>query len=155
MTAAFTCTTTTTVGQAELFDRSRSIDAHATSMRFSRERAVAGVTSGLIGLGEHVTWRAWHFGIPIRMTSVITELDAPHQFVDEQRTGPFRDFRHVHEFSEADGLTTMVDRIRFTAPLGPAGAVAERILLRPYLRYLIEVRNRFLTADPAAGPTSA
>ncbi|MHA7240361.1 SRPBCC family protein [Arthrobacter sp. TMS1-12-1] len=147
MTAAFTCTTTTTVGVAELFDRSRSIDAHATSMRFSRERAVGGVTSGLIGLGEHVTWRAWHFGVPIRMTSVITEFDAPHRFVDEQRTGPFRDFRHVHEFSEAGGITTMVDTIRFTAPFGPAGAVAERLLLRPYLRYLITVRNRFLTAD--------
>ncbi|WP_394248792.1 SRPBCC family protein [Arthrobacter pityocampae] len=150
MTVAFTCTTTTTVGQADLFDRSRSIDAHTGSMRFSRERAVAGVTSGLIGLGEYVTWHAWHFGVPVRMTSVITEFDAPHRFVDEQRTGPFRDFRHVHEFSEADGITTMVDRIRFTAPFGVVGAVAERALLRPYLRYLITVRNRFLTAGPSA-----
>ena len=148
MTVAFTCTTTTSVGPSELFDRSRSIDAHAGSMRFSRERAIGEVTSGLIGLGEQVTWRAWHFGLPVRMTSVITELDAPRRFVDEQLRGPFRSFRHVHEFSASHGTTTMTDRIEFTAPFGAVGAAAERILLRPYLRHLIGVRHRFLTAAP-------
>jgi ligand-binding SRPBCC domain-containing protein len=150
MTVAFTCTTTTPIGQAELFERSRSIDAHTGSMRFSRERAVGGVTSGLIGLGEQVTWRAWHFGLPLRMTSIITEFDAPSRFVDEQLRGPFRAFRHVHEFSTADGTTTMIDRIEFTAPFGVVGTAVERILLRPYVRHLIVVRNRFLTTAPAS-----
>ncbi|WP_104181290.1 SRPBCC family protein [Arthrobacter sp. B0490] len=148
MTVAFTCTTTTPVGPSELFDRARSIDAHVGSMRFSRERAIGGVTSGLIGDGEQVTWRAWHFGLPIRMTSVISEFDAPHRFVDEQLSGPFRAFRHVHEFSASDGVTTMTDRIEFSAPFGVAGMAAERAFLRPYLRHLIGVRNRFLVAAP-------
>jgi len=53
MTASFTCTTTTTaLGSKELFDRSRSIDAHTSSMRFSRERAIGGVKEGLGG-GAH------------------------------------------------------------------------------------------------------
>lgn len=153
MTAAFTCTTSTDIPQDELFDRARSIDAHVGSMRLSRERAVGGVTSGLIGPGEHVTWRAWHFGFPIRMTSAITEYDRPRLFVDEQRHGPFRAFRHVHEFSSDGGVTTMVDRIEFSAPLGIVGRAVERILLRPYLRYLIGTRNRFLVATrlPSAG----
>ena len=149
MTVSFTCTTTTRLEQGELFDRSLSIDAHTGSMRFSRERAVAGVTSGQIGLGQQVTWRAWHFGVPVRMTSAITELEAPHRFVDEQVRGPFRAFRHVHEFSSHGGVTTMVDRIRFTAPFGMPGAVVERCVLRPYLRHLITVRNRFLTSPSA------
>lgn len=34
----------------------------------------------------------------------------------------------------------MIDRVKFTAPLGPLGAIAE-LLLRPYLRRLIEKRN--------------
>lgn len=34
--------------------------------------------------------RAWHFGDPIRMTSRITQMEAPDFFVDEQVTGPFR-----------------------------------------------------------------
>ena len=43
-------------------------------MAQSREKAVAGVTSGLISLGEEVTWRAWHFGLPLRMISRIWAL---------------------------------------------------------------------------------
>lgn len=50
--------------KAGLFDLARSIDAHTDSMAQSREEAVGGVRSGLISLGEEVTWRAWHFGVP-------------------------------------------------------------------------------------------
>lgn len=152
MTVGFTSVTVTAMDQAELFDRSRDIGAHTSSMRFSRERAVAGVTSGLIGPGEQVTWRAWHGGMPIRMTSIITEFDAPHRFVDEQLRGPFRAFRHVHEFSSADGSTTMIDRITFSAPFGVIGSVAERILLRPYLRHLIRKRNLYLVSASSGLP---
>ncbi|NJM41916.1 MAG: hypothetical protein HC853_14760 [Anaerolineae bacterium] len=37
-------------------------------------RAIAGVTSGLIGLGQEVTWRARHFGIWQSLTVRITEF---------------------------------------------------------------------------------
>ena len=47
-----------------VFDLARSIDAHLDSMGQSREQAIAGVASGLIGLGEQVTWKATHFGVP-------------------------------------------------------------------------------------------
>lgn len=137
--------------QSELFDRARSIDAHKESMAHSREKAVAGVTSGLISLGEDVTWRAWHFGVPLRMTSRITEMDPPNYFVDEQVRGPFRRFRHVHEFSPDPAGTTMIDRIEFAAPFGPLGRLAERLVLARYLRKLIETRNRHLAEDPGGG----
>lgn len=123
-------------------------------MARSREDAVAGVTSGLISLGEQVTWRAWHFGVPIRMTSRITQMEAPDYFVDEQVKGPFRRFRHVHEFSEVAQGTTMVDRIEFTAPFGPVGRMFERLVLARYLRALIETRNRHLAAGNGADPLS-
>ena len=151
MAVYFECTTRTSMPRSELFDLSRSIDVHKDSMARSREEAVAGVTSGLISLGEEVTWRAWHFGIPIRMTSRITQMEAPDYFVDEQVKGPFRRFRHVHEFGEDAEGTTMVDRIEFAAPFGPVGRVAEKLVLARYLRWLIEVRNRHLAAVPHPG----
>ena len=43
------------------FDLARSIDLHMASTDWSGERAVAGVTSGLIGPGQEVTWRGRHF----------------------------------------------------------------------------------------------
>lgn len=140
----FECRTRLALGVQDAFDRSRSIDAHTASMSASRERAVAGVTSGLLGLGEEVTWRAWHFGVPIRMTSRITRMDAPTSFVDEQVHGPFASFRHEHRFvADADGGTTMTDLVRFTAPFGIAGRAAE-LVVGPYLRRLIERRNAYL-----------
>lgn len=135
----------------ELFDLARSIDAHKNSMAQSREQAVAGVTSGLIFLGEEVTWRAWHFGVPLRMTSRITQMEVPDYFVDEQVKGPFRRFRHVHEFSQDSEGTMMVDRIEFSAPFGLVGRLVERLVLARYLQKLITKRNHHLTGFPTHG----
>ena len=146
MAVYFKCTTRTSTPKSEMFDLARSIDAHKESMAQSREDAVAGVRSGLISLGEEVTWRAWHFGVPIRMTSRITQMEAPDFFVDEQVEGPFRRFRHVHEFSEDSAGTTMVDRIKYEAPFGLVGRVLEKLVLARYLQKLIEARNRHLAA---------
>ncbi|MCQ1948749.1 SRPBCC family protein [Arthrobacter sp. zg-Y859] len=147
MTVYFECTTRTALPASELFDRARSIDAHKDSMARSREEAVGGVTSGLISLGEDVTWRAWHFGVPLRMTSRITEMEPPNRFVDEQVKGPFRRFRHVHEFSQDAAGSTMVDRIEFEAPFGVVGLLVEKLVLARYLRQLIESRNRYLAGE--------
>lgn len=147
MTVYFECTTRTSTPKTELFDLARSVDAHKDSMAHSHEEAVAGVMSGLISLGEEVTWRARHFGVPIRMTSRITQMQAPDYFVDEQVKGPFRRFRHVHEFSQDSEGTTMVDRIEFAAPCGSIGRLVEKLVLAPYLRKLIETRAQYLTGD--------
>ncbi|MCC3275347.1 SRPBCC family protein [Arthrobacter sp. zg-Y20] len=147
MTVYFECTTRTALPIQELFDRARSIDVHKDSMARSREEAVGGVTSGLISKGEEVTWRAWHFGVPLRMTSRVTEMEPPDRFVDEQIRGPFRRFRHVHDFSEDAAGTTMVDRIEFEAPFGVVGRAVEKLVLARYLKKLIEGRNRHLAAD--------
>lgn len=40
-----------------VFDLARSIELHVVSVAHTGERAVAGVTSGSIGIGEQVTWR--------------------------------------------------------------------------------------------------
>lgn len=146
MAASFECVTRSTMSRGELFDISLSIDAHKESMAHSKETAIAGVTSGLIGLGEEVTWRAWHFGIPLRMTTRITHLEEPSSFVDEQVKGPFRYFRHVHDFREDPAGTTMTDRIEFAAPFGPVGRVVEKLILTRYLKKLIESRNEFLVS---------
>lgn len=61
----------------DCFEMSLSVDAHRESMSDSGERVVGGVTSGVMRLGDTVTWRAKHFGIPFTMTSVISVYDAP------------------------------------------------------------------------------
>lgn len=129
------------------FDLSLSIDAHLGAFRRSGERAVAGVTAGVIGHGEFVTWRARLFGVTWTMTNAITEWDRPHRFVDEQARGPFRSFRHEHVLTAVDGGTELHDLVRFEAPFGALGVVAERVVLGRYLSHLIDVRNEFLVTE--------
>jgi ligand-binding SRPBCC domain-containing protein len=125
------------------FDLSRSIDLHLQSTAGTGERAVAGVTSGLIGLDEQVTWRAKHLGVWQEFTSKITAMDRPTYFRDEMVRGAFRSFEHDHFFAERDGVTEMRDVLRFAAPVPLLGQVAE-ILLRSYLRRFLRERNEVL-----------
>jgi hypothetical protein len=57
-----------------VFDLSRSVDVHVASTSRTGERAVAGVTTGLLVLGDVVTWEATHFGVRQRLTSQIVAL---------------------------------------------------------------------------------
>lgn len=126
------------------FDLSRSIDLHLASTAHTGERAVAGVTSGLIGLGEWVTWRANHFGIRQELMVEITALDSPKYFQDRMVRGAFRSLQHDHYFAElGNGLTEMKDVFRFAAPVPLLGRAAE-LFLRPYMSRFLRERNEFL-----------
>ena len=144
MSVSFECTTVSVLAPERLFDLARDVTAHTDSMSRSRETAISGVRNGVIGLGEHVTWSAWHFGLPLRMTSRITAMSAPRSFTDEQTRGPFRYFTHQHEFCPHGTGALMIDRVSFAAPLGVLGWLVERLVLAAYIRRLIVQRNSFL-----------
>ncbi len=127
-----------------VFDLARSIDTHKTSAVNTEERAIAGRTSGLIELGETVTFEARHFGVRQRLTVKITAFDRPHCFEDEMVHGVFASMHHCHEFRAQDDSTLMIDRFAFRAPLGPLGRVAERLFLTSYLTRFLERRNAIL-----------
>ena len=112
------------------FDLARSVEVHVLGNSHWGEQAVAlgGVTSGLVGMGERVTWRARHFGVRQRLTSEITAMDAPRYFQDTMVSGAFRSMQHDHFFRALeDGRTEMRDVFCFAAPLGVLGRVAEEI----------------------------
>ena len=122
------------------FDAARDLDLHVKSLAHTNERAVGGRTSGLIELGEEVTWRGRHFGVTQHFTSRITAFDRPRHFRDEMLRGAFRTFVHDHCFEADRGGTRMIDLLAFSAPLGILGRVAEKLLLRRYLERLLRDR---------------
>jgi ligand-binding SRPBCC domain-containing protein len=124
-----------------VFDLARSIDLHRSSLAYTGETAVAGRVSGLIGLGETVTWRARHLGVTQHLTSRISGYERPRWFQDEMVRGAFAWMVHDHWFDEAEGGTVLRDRFRFAASLGPLGRLAEALVLKRYMTRLLEARN--------------
>jgi hypothetical protein len=109
-----------------VFDLALSVDAHMSSMAGSHERAIAGVTSGHLGLGEEVTWRARHFGASWTMTSRIVELERPALFVDQQVRGRSLDSAMSTASPAWTVGPTVLDAVCFDAPLRPIGKLVER-----------------------------
>jgi ligand-binding SRPBCC domain-containing protein len=116
------------------FDLTRDVGVHVQSARGTRERAVGGVTSGLLDAGDEVTWEAVHFGIRQRLTVRVTRCERPRLFQDEMVRGAFQSFTHRHTFLDDGDGTLMIDDFCFTAPLGMLGRAVGRLVLEPYLR---------------------
>ena len=127
-----------------VFDLSRSVDLHVASTAHTGERAVAGVTSGLMELGQEVTWRARHFGIWQHLPSRITAFDRPAHFRDSLVRGIFRRFDHDHFFAAAGSGTVMRDVFDFQSPLGILGRFADRLFLVRYMTHLLATRNTLI-----------
>lgn len=132
---------------------SLNLDLHMASTAPTRERAIAGVTHGLIGPGETVTWRGRHFGFLLTHRSLISQYERPRHFQDVMLRGMFKSFRHDHSFGEpSDGTTLMRDELRFAAPLGPLGWLAETLVLRRYLTRFLRQRNSFIKSVAESPP---
>jgi hypothetical protein len=126
------------------FDLSRSVEVHLLSNVHSAEQALAvgGVSSGLVGLSEEVTWRAKHFGIWQNLTSKITAMEPPCYFQVTMVRGIFRFMQADHLFqSLSSGETEMKDFFSIGAPLPLLGPLAEALFLRRYMLALLRERN--------------
>ena len=132
------------------FDLARDVQAHVGSTAGTEERAVAGVTTGLLDLGDEVTWEAVHFGVRQRLTSKVTQFERPSMFVDEMVGGAFHSFTHEHRFVADHDATRMIDRFLYRAPLGQLGVLADALFLERYMRRLLEKRAQFLKSAAEA-----
>ncbi len=129
-----------------------NVQEHIRSMSRSGERVIGPLPpGGVLRLGDEVTWSARHFGLRFRMTAQITEMDEPHSFIDEQTRGPFRRFRHEHRFLIDNGHTEMIDHVTFASPLGPIGALVDRVALGRYMERLIAKRASHLRHQAELG----
>lgn len=124
-----------------VFDLSRSIDFHMESASQTQEKAKAGVTSGLIGLNQTVSWRGKHFGFWLEHTSKIVVLEAPFRFVDLMIKGHFTYFVHKHEFAEKGNTVLMKDELLYKVPYGVMGKLFDRLLLKRHLTKFLKHRN--------------
>ncbi len=128
----------------KVFDLSRDIDVHQNSASKTNEVAIAGITHGLINLGETVTWRGKHFGFYLHHKSLITQMELYSFFADEMIKGHFKSFRHEHYFEEKNGVTIMKDKLAYRTPFWIFGKLFDFLLLKFHLTKFLLNRNQVL-----------
>jgi ligand-binding SRPBCC domain-containing protein len=95
-----------------------------------------------IGKGTWLRYRLHLRGIPIRWDSEITAWEPPFLFVDEQRRGPYRFWRHEHRFTDAPAGTVVIDNLRYALW---GGRIVDWLFVRRDLQRIFEFRQRKLT----------
>lgn len=123
---------------------SLSVDLHQLSTKETNERAIAGVTTGLMKLNDVVTWRAKHFGIYQNLTSRISAYEMPNYFVSEMVEGAFKKLLHQHIFEWKNGETLMTDKFSFQAPFGILGDWFSKLVLKNYMEGFLIKRNTLI-----------
>lgn len=105
----------------------------------------------LAGVGSEIvtSFRPVSF-VPFRASwiALITEFEWNHHFADVQKKGPFKRFKHRHEFTVEmrNGVTgTMVrDVIEYDPGFGMFGHLAQKLFIAPSLQHTFEYRQMML-----------
>lgn len=134
----------------KVFDLARDIGLHQKSTFRTGEKAIAGKTSGLIELGETVTWKARHLGVMQTLTTKIVAMQKPHHFTDVMLKGAFSSMKHQHLFRQEGRYTVMTDLFEFESPFGIIGQLFNAVFLKNYMKKFLLERNRLIKSTAEA-----
>ncbi|RYD69876.1 MAG: cell division protein [Sphingobacteriales bacterium] len=134
-----------------VFDLCRSIDLHMISTEGTHEKAIAGVTTGLINKNETVTWQARHLFKKRYFQTLISAMEPYHYFRDEMIKGDFKSFYHEHFFEPNENGTLMTDKIKMEAPLGLLGKLVNHLFLKNYIQKFLSRRNQVIKQYAESG----
>lgn len=103
-------------------------------------------------VGARIDYQLRVRGVPLRWQSEITAWEQDHRFVDEQRRGPYRVWRHEHLFELCEGGTRVIDRVRYAVLFD---FLVHGWLVRPDVERIFAFRRkklieRFGELEPAA-----
>ena len=117
---------------------------HKNSMLHHHEQIAGGVRSGLMKEGDEVVWKAKHLFKKRMLRVRLTQMQAPHFFVDEQVEGDFALMKHEHYFEPFQNGVLMTDHFRFETPYGVLGRLVNILFLKHYMTRLLTERNAYL-----------
>jgi len=74
--------------------------------------------------GTLIEYRFRLFGIPFSWLARISKWNPPHEFVDEQLRGPYKQWVHTHRFREQGDESVIDDEVAYRLPFSPLGEIA-------------------------------
>jgi ligand-binding SRPBCC domain-containing protein len=92
--------------------------------------------------GTMIDYRLRLYGAPLRWRTEIELFEPARRFVDIQLKGPYRLWRHLHEFDDVDGGTRIRDFVEYEIPFGPIGRVARTLMVERTLERIFDFRSQ-------------
>jgi hypothetical protein len=96
---------------------------------------------GIMAAGTEISYQLRLYGWPARWLTRIEAFEPPERFVDIQLTGPYRSWRHTHQFADVENGTEMRDIVEYELPFGPLGELVHVLFVRRSLQRIFDYRR--------------
>ncbi|MNY12696.1 hypothetical protein D3C86_1457920 [compost metagenome] len=83
-------------------------------------------------------------GIPLRWQTEITTVNYQKSFTDFQKKGPYKLWRHHHEFIPNQKGVMMIDTVDYELPFGIIGKMAHSLMVKKKLNAIFNFRHQVL-----------
>ncbi len=99
----------------------------------------------LLELGSRMEWKGRRWGVAHRSTVEVSAFEMDKRLVEEQRAGPFQQWKQVHHFEAVTETSTrLLDEITFEPPGGMLGFIVTAAFVQRELTAFFQYRNRRL-----------
>jgi ligand-binding SRPBCC domain-containing protein len=123
----------------EFFERPRNLSLITPPWLDLHMRTPEPIT---MGRGLTIDYHVRVLGVRTHWRSLIREYDPPHTFRDVQIIGVYRLWDHRHRFWAERGGTAIEDVVVYAPPLGPLGALMNRLFIDRQLCDIFDYRRR-------------
>lgn len=107
-------------------------------MRITNEEDIGSLYEGMM-----ISYKLFpFFDLPVKWSTGIIRVDKPHEFEDEQKSGPYEFWRHKHLFREISEGVEMTDIIEYRLPFGFFGEMLDQLLIHNRLEYVFTYRRK-------------
>lgn len=84
------------------------------------------------------------FHIPLKWKTRITQVNFQKSFTDIQEKGPYKYWKHFHEFFPNENGVLMKDTVDYELPFGFLGILAHRVMVKKKLEGIFNFRHDVL-----------
>ncbi len=81
-------------------------------------------------------------GLGLQWQTLIESFEPDHRFVDVQKRGPYRSWRHEHDFVAVPEGTLVRDRVTYEMPLGIVGEIGRALVVNRTLDKIFDFRRQ-------------
>ncbi len=95
--------------------------------------------------GQVITYKVRPiFNIPLNWVTIISAVEKPYYFIDEQKFGPYKFWHHRHTFKEINDGVLMKDEVYYALPAGVFGRIIHRFFIKKKIKEIFSFRKETL-----------